>query len=117
MPLSDYKIGRSNPASLGSGKSCVLDSIFLADLSELIDNGVLPLGFSFLFVNTLKDNIPKIVESRMVIGIIHPVPAVVDTPAAAASIMTAPSKRIPLELLATTITRTKVLMNLAHTGP
>ena len=53
----------------------------------------------------------------MVIGIIHPVPVVVDTPAAAATIKTAPSKRIPLELLATTTTRTTVLMNLAHTGP
>jgi len=95
----------------------VLDSIFLPELSVLIVKGVLPLVFSFRFVSTLKDNIPKIVESKMVIGIIHPVPVVVDTPAAAPTIKTAPSKRIPLELLATTITRTKVLMNLAHTGP
>ena len=95
----------------------MVESIFLPELSVLIVKGVLPLAFSFRFVNTLKDNIPKIIESKMVIGTIHPVPLVVDTPAAAATIKTAPSKRIPLELLATPITRTKVLMNLAHAGP
>jgi len=93
------------------------DSIFFPELSVLIVKGVLPLVFSFRFVNTLKDNIPKIIESKIVIGTIHPVPLVVDTPAAAATIKTAPSNRIPLELLATPITRTKVLMNLAHAGP
>ncbi len=85
--------------------------------SDLIDKGVLPLSFSSLAVSIEKESTTKIIESNMVIGTIHPVPVFADIPAVAAIITTAPSNRIPRELLATPTTRTKVLMNLAHTGP
>lgn len=102
---------------MGSGKSSVPDSIFEEWESDLIDNGVLPLSFSSLAVSIEKERTTKIIESNMVIGTIHPVPVFAEIAAVAPIITTAPSNRIPRELLATPTTRTKVLMNLAHTGP
>ena len=113
----DHNTGNSIPASNGSGKSSALDSIFTDLLSVLIDKGVLPLSFSSLAVNIEKDSTTRIIERNMVMGTIHPVPLLAEMAAVAAIITTAPSNRIPRELLATPTTRTKVLMNLAHTGP
>jgi hypothetical protein len=57
------------------------------------------------------------IVNNMVIGMTQPDPLLAEMAAVAAIIAIAPSNRIPRELLATPITRTKVLMNLAHTGP
>ena len=115
--LISHNIGNSIPNSIGSGKSSVLDSIFVEWASDLIERGVLPLSFSCLEVSIEKESTTSIIESNIVIGIIHPVPLFAEMAAVAAIITTAPSNRIPRELLATPTTRTKALMNLAHTGP
>jgi len=112
-----HNIGNSIPASNGSGRFSVPDSIFSLLVSVLIDKGVLPLTVSSLEVSIEKESITRIIESNIVMGTIHPVPLFAEMAAVAAIITTAPSNRIPRELLATPTTRTKVLMNLAHTGP
>ena len=61
--------------------------------------------------------VAKIIESKIAIGIIHPLPRVVEMTAATAIIAPPPSNSIPLELLAIPTTRTTVLMNLAHPRP
>ena len=62
-----------------------------------------------------KTKIKRIPDNNVAMGIIQPVPETVDIPAKATTKRLAPNKRIPLELLVILISRTKVLMNLAHT--
>ena len=62
-------------------------------------------------------NIRNIPDNRVAIGITHPVPLIVDMPKAAIISKDAPSTRMPLELRVIPTSRTKVLMNLAHTRP
>ena len=77
--------------------------------------GVLPVLSSFAIVINENTNIRSIPDSKVVMGIIHPEPVTVDIPAKETTKRLAPSKRITLELPVILISRTKVLMNLAHT--
>ena len=113
--LSNHKIGRSKPNSFGSGKSSAPDSIFSTPLPFLFEIGVLPFFASSEIVMNEKTKIKRIPDNNVAMGIIQPVPETVDIPANATTKRLAPNKRIPLELLVILISRTKVLMNLAHT--
>ena len=115
--LNNHSIGRSNPASFGSGKSSVLDSIFpeTSPLELLI--GVLPSCLSSEIVMNANTRIRNIPESKVAMGIAQPVPLIVDMPNTAIISKDAPSTRMPLELPVIPMSRTKVLMNLAHTRP
>ena len=113
--LSNHKIGSSKPNSLGSGKSSAPDSIFSTAFPFLFEVGVLPLFASSEIVMNEKTKINRIPDNNVAMGIIQPVPDTVDIPANATTKRLAPNKRIPLELLVILISRTKVLMNLAHT--
>ena len=113
--LSNHKIGRSKPNSLGSGKSSVTDSIFSTALPFIFEIGVLPFFASSEIVMNEKTKIKRMPDNNVAMGIIQPVPETVDIPANAITKRLAPNKRIPLELLVILISRTKVLMNLAHT--
>ena len=113
--LSNHKIGSSKPNSLGSGKSSDPDSIFSTAFPFLFEVGVLPLFASSEIVMNEKTKINRIPDNNVAMGIIQPVPDTVDIPANATTKRLAPNKRIPLELLVILISRTKVLMNLAHT--
>ena len=113
--LSNHKIGSSKPNSLGSGKFSAPDSIFSTLLPFLFEIGVLPFFASSEIVMNENTKIKRIPDNNVAIGIIQPVPETVDIPANATTKRLAPNKRIPLELLVILISRTKVLMNLAHT--
>ena len=113
--LNNHIIGRSKPASLGSGKSVVSQFLFSCDVDLGFNVGVLPVLSSFAIVINENTNIRSIPDSKVVMGIIHPEPVTVDIPAKETTKRLAPSKRITLELPVILISRTKVLMNLAHT--
>ena len=112
--LSNHKIGSSKPKSLGSGKSSIPDSIFSTVFPFLFEIGVLPFFASSEIVMNEKTKIKRMPDNNVAMGIIQPVPETVDIPANATTKRLAPNKRIPLELLVILISRTKVLMNLAH---
>ncbi len=113
--VNNHSIGRSKPESFGSGRSSAFDSIFFLEAPSLLLTGVLPLCLSSEIVINENTNIRKIPDNRVAIGITHPVPLIVDMPKAATISKDAPSTRMPLELRVIPMSRTKVLMNLAHT--
>ena len=112
--ISNHKIGKSKPDSLGSGKSSVLVSIFSEIVPFGLEIGLLPSLISFDIVINEKISINNIPSKSVAIGITHPSPVTVDIPAKATTNKVAPSNRIPFELLVILNSRTKVLMNLAH---
>ena len=105
------------PDSQGSGRLSVDFSIVWEFVSFLTFTGVLPWTLEPLDVSVENNKVARIIESKIAMGIIHPLPLVVEMAAAAAIIAPPPSNKMPLELVATTSSRTTVLMNLAHPRP
>ena len=113
--LNNHSMGRSNPDSFGSGKSSVSDSIFSETFPLELLVGVLPNCLSSDIVMNANTRMRNIPDSKVAMGIAQPVPLIVDMPNAAIISKDAPSTRMPRELLVIPMSRTKVLMNLAHT--